>query len=158
MKTAGIYVGSFNPFHIGHLDIAQKAKRIFGDVFIMKARSSEKSEQVDHHPINHGKLTQMGFVVGELMPGDLTTEFISRIEANQDSVYSAYSDYDSISLIRGLRNESDFVYEENLCAAYRRLKPDINIIHIMSNPSLNYVSSSLLRAYGHLEKFKSFIV
>ncbi len=145
MKVAGIYAGSFNPFHVGHLDIAEKAKRIFSRVFIVQAQNPDKKDKQLPLPVN--VLEAKGFICVSLEPEDLLTSFIHRIEHNHD-VYGAYSQFDQICVIRGMRNTYDFVYEQNLHDAYRRFKPDINIIHLFSRPELNFVSSTLLRKHG----------
>ena len=158
MNVAAIYPGSFDPFHVGHLSVAEKAGRIFRDVYIVRAHNSSKKPRDPYFNYPTETLTRKGFRLVDLEDGDLTTNFITRIEENKGGVYSAYSNYDSVVLIRGLRNEHDFVYEENLSAAYSRLKPDLKIVHIFANQEYNYVSSSLLREYGHLPQFKNLVV
>ena len=143
--TLGVYCGSFNPFHVGHLDIANKAKKIFNVVTIVQAINPKK--------ISIYKLPdslQDRFNIGSLDNGKMLTDYINNLELQKN--------FTSVTLIRGLRNEKDFEYEENLCAAYRLLKPDINIIHIFADPKYNFVSSSLLRDYGNIYKFKELIV
>lgn len=154
-KTAGIFAASFNPFHLGHLNIALKAKKIFDRVYIVQARNTDKPGEQKSLPKS---LINSGFYINQLEVGDLTTDFVTRIENNRGALYSEGSEFDSVTLIRGLRNIVDFTYEENLCAVYRKLKPDINIIHIMGDPEFNYISSSLLRNYGELEEFKKLIL
>lgn len=153
MKTLGIYCGSFAPFHIGHLDIANKAAKIFDKVLIIQATNVEKKNVKYHMPES---LSKKGFYTLSLKTNELLTDFVNNIENKKYELFGA--DYNSISIIRGLRNEKDFEYEENLCAAYRMLKPDINIIHIFSDPQYNFVSSTLLRNYGQLESFKHLII
>ena len=57
-----------------------------------------------------------------------------------------------------IQSYTDFEYEENLYAAYKTLKPDVNIIHIFCDSQYNFISSTLLRNYGHLPQFNQFIV
>jgi len=152
VKTLGIYCGSFSPFHVGHLDIALKAKRMFDEVLIVRATNVDKKNQIYAFP---DILKQRGFFLAVLSKDELLTDFVDNIHKKKYDWLGG--DYNCV-LIRGLRNEKDFEYEENLCAAYRMLKTDINIVHIFSDPKYNFVSSSLLRSYGHLEKFKGLIV
>jgi pantetheine-phosphate adenylyltransferase len=153
MKTLGIYCGSFAPFHLGHLDIAAKAQKIFDKVLIVQATNVEKKNAKYKLPAS---LSKHGFYTLIIKADELLTDFINNLEDKKYELFGA--DYDSITIIRGLRNEKDFEYEENLCAAYRMLKPDVNIIHIFSDPKYNFVSSTLLRNYGHLDKFKHLLV
>lgn len=156
MHTAAIYAGSFNPFHLGHLDIAQKAAKMFDKVFIVQAINSDKFDKQKELPVDF--LEKEGFNCVTLSPKDLLTDFIDRIENNKTGLYGAYSGYDSITVIRGLRNVHDFTYEQNLEANYRRFKPDINIMYLFADIKYNDVSSSLLRSYGHLPSLKDLIV
>ena len=49
MKTLAIYAGSFNPFHIGHLNIVEKAEKVFGEgnVLIAMGVNPEKAKSED---------------------------------------------------------------------------------------------------------------
>lgn len=147
MKNIGVYAGSFNPFHSGHSDIANKAKRIFDEVWIVKAINPNK-------PIHK-------YRVGEYkLPHCVKACF--RVIETKDLITDLIKEHSSslkrFTLIRGLRNEKDFAYEENLCAAYRELMPTVNIVHIFSDPKYNHISSSLLREYGHLPEFNKYIL
>ena len=42
MRTVAVYTGSFNPFHKGHLDILNKAKRMFDEVVIAVGHNPDK--------------------------------------------------------------------------------------------------------------------
>lgn len=149
--NVGIYAGSFNPFHVGHLDIATKASKIFDKIYIVQATNKDKGEQ---QKLPKKTLESSGFITVELDHKDLLTDFISRIE-NRHDLYGAYAN-ENVCIVRGLRNVHDFTYEQNLEGAYKALKPDIKIAYIFADPKYNFLSSSLLRGYP--QEFDSFIV
>lgn len=149
--NVGIYAGSFNPLHVGHLDIAIKASKIFDKIYIVQAVNKDKGEQ---QKLPKQFLESQKFIPVELEQNDLLTDFISRIE-NRNDVYGPYNN-ENICIIRGLRNVHDFTYEQNLEGAYKALKPDIKIVYIFADPQYNFLSSSLLRSYP--KEFEKFIV
>lgn len=127
-----IYAGSFNPFHIGHLDIAKQAKRIFDWTIVAKGINGEKTA-FDTPELPTKTLETFG--IQTIVFGGLLSDLI--IKAENEG-------YDVI-LVRGLRSGADLEYEQNFAAFLKGMKPDVKIIALYSNPEYKHISSTALR-------------
>ena len=128
----GIYPGSFNPFHKGHLNILRKAEKLFDKVIIVYGVNPEKpasSPDVPKLLQNHEILVYKGLIPALMK--DL----------------SAHAD---ISLVRGLRNGKDLDYEVNQLRFMERMYPGISVVYIQCDKDWEHISSSAIRA---LSKF-----
>ncbi|WP_299455821.1 adenylyltransferase/cytidyltransferase family protein [uncultured Microscilla sp.] len=125
----GIYAGSFNPFHNGHLNILQKAERVFDKVIIAKGINPEKH--------NNDKMGEDSSVLKyrqyETFTG-LLTDYASSKETDTD-----------MTIIRGLRNGDDLDYEVNQLRFMEDMKPDIKLIFINCDQQFEHISSSSIR-------------
>ena len=131
----GIYPGSFNPFHNGHLNILQKAARIFDKVILAKGVNPEKENQPPNDTVIDNevlKYTQIDTFKG------LLVMYIQEKETHAD-----------VTLIRGLRNGDDLDYEMNQLRFMRDMKPDLKTIFINCDIEFEHISSSAIR---NLEK------
>jgi len=128
----GIYAGSFNPLHIGHVNIIQKASRLFDKLIIAQGINPEKNnEQWERDPrITH-------------QYDGLLTDFINRIESEYGY---------EVTLVRGLRNSTDLKYEETQLAFLRDFKPDLQVIYIPCDTEFKHISSSAIRMLSHYGK------
>ena len=146
----GIYAGSFNPFTIGHKDIADKADKIFDKVIIVRAINPSKSSyglvrpDSEQLPDWHRRIPYEVVIWSHLL-----TEFIEQVESYADVTY-----------IRGLRNSYDLQYEWNQLQFIKELKPDINHMMIFCDADKAHISSSDIRALMVFdsERVKKFIV
>jgi phosphopantetheine adenylyltransferase len=93
----GIYPGSFNPFHIGHLNIVHQAEKIFDKVIVAKGCNIPKTNKEFH--LNGFNL--LHYEVDEY--SNLLTQYLEKFK-NMNCKFS---------LIRGLRNSFDVNYENN---------------------------------------------
>lgn len=126
----GVYPGSFNPFHKGHLNILEKAEKIFDKVIVARGYNIEKSNQIEPMPKSLGREV--------IVYHGLLTDFIESLG------------HDNVTIIRGLRNAEDFKYELTQFRYLQDLKPDIQLINIFCDKEFDHVSSSgirLLRAF-----------
>jgi pantetheine-phosphate adenylyltransferase len=137
----GIYAGSFNPFHIGHLNILEKAEQVFDKVIIAVGKNTQKSEHVE----NTKQITN-SLVYREVCYFNNTlTEFIDTV--------SKYSD---AHLIRGLRNGHDLNYEQNQLWFLNKLSDNpIKTTFFVCDEGLEHISSSALRSLNNIESEKS---
>jgi len=130
----GIYTGSFNPFHIGHYDILQKAEKMFDKVIIAKGINPAKEESENN--------IDLPFHQVETFNGLLTDYVKSK---------TPVADY---FIVKGLRNGYDLDYEfnqlrwiENLM---KSLSNKINVVYIPCSLKYSHISSSSIRGLQKL--------
>ncbi len=137
-KTA-IYPGSFDPFTNGHLDIVRKACDIFDRVWIVIGVNAEKRRSFPADRMADAiteTLTEQGITNFEVVIWDgLVAEFAKRMGTTY--------------MIRGLRNNMDYNYEENVASVNKLINPELEYVYFRSNNIA--VSSSMvkeLHSYG----------
>jgi cytidyltransferase-like protein len=108
--SIGVFCGSFNPFHKGHYNVLQKAEGIFDKVIISFGKNPDKTNRTWDIPnsIKNRQLTEYN---------GLLTDFVASLG------------YDVV-VIKGLRNSTDFQYEQNQYRYIQELMPGIKIINI----------------------------
>ena len=126
----GVFCGSFNPFHKGHFNVLQKAERIFDKVIVAFGKNPDKNVRTWPVP------RSLDFHQKEEYSG-LLTDFLDTLKYN-------------VVVIRGLRNSTDFQYEQNQYRYIQELKPGVKIINIFCDKEFEHISSSGIRT---LEKF-----
>jgi len=134
----GVFCGSFNPFHKGHYNVLMKAERIFDKVIIAFGKNPDKKDRSWPVPKiiqNH----QMEEYTG------LLTDFIASL--GQDVV-----------VVRGLRNSTDFQYEQNQYRYIQELMPEIKIINIFCDKEFEHISSSGIRTLEKYNKHQSYLL
>lgn len=136
--SIGIFCGSFNPFHKGHFNVLQKAERIFDKVIIAFGKNPEKNDRTWDVPeiIKNRQI--------ETYNG-LLTDFVQSLN------------YDVV-VVKGLRNSTDFQYEQNQYRYLQELMPGIKIINVFCDKEFEHISSSGIRTLEKFNKHQSYLL
>ncbi len=137
-KKCALYAGTFDPFTNGHLDIVQRAIKIFDEVVILVAVSPNKKP----------------FMSTESRVGVLKKLFAHEPKVRVDSWSGLVVEYarqnDIGSIVRGLRPTGDFEIEFQMASMNRKINPDCDTVFLMTSEKLYYISSSLVKeVYTH---------
>jgi len=137
MRTA-IYPGSFDPLTNGHLDVIERAVKLFDRVVVGVARNESK------HPL---------FTQEERL--DLVRRSVRRFANVQvDSFDCLLVDYaqkrSAQAVIRGLRAVSDFEFEFQLALMNRKLNERIETIFMMPKDTYTFLSSRIIKEIARL--------
>ena len=131
MKIA-IYPGSFDPITNGHLDILERATRVFGKVIVLIAINPNK-----HSRFSSEERLAM---VKEAVAGFKNVEVDS-----YDGLTVRYAkEHGATHLIRGLRAVSDFEYEFQLASANEFADSSIDMVFFMARGEKSFISSSAI--------------
>ncbi len=131
--TLALYPGSFDPFHNGHLEVVERAARLFNEVVIAALRNPQKSQglfdletrrQMVEESVDH--LENVSFIT----MSKLTVEVASDVGASV--------------IVRGLRVVSDFENELQMAQMNRQLS-GIETVFIPTSSSYSFIASRLLR-------------
>ena len=137
MRTA-IYPGSFDPLTNGHLDVVQRAAKLFDRVLVAVAKNEGK------HPL---------FTLDERLALVKTSiEHLPNVEA--DSFDSLLVEYvvsrKAQAIVRGLRAISDFEFEFQLALMNRKLNENIETIFMMPKDTYTFLSSGIVKEIARL--------
>ena len=131
MKKA-VFPGSFDPITIGHLDIVERAIKVFDEIIIAVGDNTDKKY---------------------MFPKEKRVEFVKQTFYNYNNV--KIESYDGLTvdfcrknniefMIRGLRNPADFEFEKSIALTNREMT-DIETIFFLTSPENSFISSSIVR-------------
>ncbi len=131
-KTA-LFPGSFDPFTKGHADIAIRGSRLFDEVVIGIGVNSQKKRYL---PVEYmiEKIQQVIAPYPNVRVAafsGLTAGFAKEINAR--------------FLLRGLRNTTDFEYENSIAQANRHIFNDLETVFLITTPQFAHISSTITR-------------
>ena len=136
--TTAIYPGSFDPITNGHLDVAQRAARVFDKVIIGVYDTPEKNlmfSQAERVGLARQAVKNVPNI--EVQPySGLTVDFARKVGATV--------------MVRGLRVSADFEFEFDLAMMTNKLSPELEMVCFMASPQYQFLSSSLLKEVARL--------
>jgi pantetheine-phosphate adenylyltransferase len=156
MKTIALFCGTFSPTHIGHLNILEKAERIFGKGNVILAIG-----------LNPDKMANRSLFLKER---EEDAKILSNKIGREVIVYNKFlhqvvEEYEKegydVVIIRGLRNGDDLDYEVNQMRFINDFKKNINVVYITCDKEFEHISSSAIRkidAFGGEELSKRYKV
>ena len=128
-----VYPGTFDPVTRGHIDLVERASRLF-DVVVIAVANSEKKQPM--------------FNLQERM--DLCAEALEHVANIEVCNFTGLTvelarQQNCSCILRGVRTVADYEYELQLANMNRALAPGLETVFLTPGESLSYVSSSLLR-------------
>jgi pantetheine-phosphate adenylyltransferase len=133
MNTTAMYPGTFDPITRGHVDVIERASKMFSSVIVVVAKNSKKTplfteeERLNMALESLAHLNNVSVVLHQGLVVDFAREhFISAI-------------------IRGVRAVSDFEYEFQIALMNRKLEPEVSTIFLMPHEKYTYLNSSIVR-------------
>ena len=138
MSRLAIYPGTFDPITNGHLDIVQRASRIFDEIIILVAHNVSKTPLFD--------LEERVRLAGEATAG-LSNVYV---EPHGGLLASFAREREAVAIIRGLRAVKDFEYEFQMALMNKALYPEVETVFFMPSEKFTYVNSSIVREVARL--------
>lgn len=139
-KKTGLYAGSFDPITNGHIDVIERATKLFDDVIVSIAINSKKTTLFS---LEERK------AMCEASLSDLNNV---RVETTEGLIVEFAENNNVSALIRGLRSVTDFEYEMQIALMNRKMSPELQTVFLMPNEKYTYLNSSIVRELGRYGK------
>lgn len=137
--TVAVYPGTFDPITNGHLDILERALRLFDSVIVTLAVNPRKSPLFTVEE-------RIAFIANALPAYRARLQFASFSGLLVDFCRERKAKF----IVRGLRALADFEYEFQFAHMNRRLAPGVDTMFFMTDENNHYVSSSLVKEVASL--------
>jgi pantetheine-phosphate adenylyltransferase len=137
MRTA-VYPGSFDPITNGHLDVIQRAAKLFDRVIVAVAKNESKNpffSMSQRQELCAQAVAHLPNVSVDAFTG-LLVEYVERMHGD--------------AVVRGLRAVSDFEFEFQLALMNRKLNERIETIFMMPKDTYTFISSRLVKEIARL--------
>jgi pantetheine-phosphate adenylyltransferase len=125
-----VYAGSFDPFTNGHMDIVREASKIFETVYVVVATNPQKKRRV--------KKDLMVKIITECVSDYKNVEVVC-----WDDLIAEFCVENGVKyLVRGLRNTSDYLYEEEIAKINQEIAPKLRTMYLRATNDT--ISSSMV--------------
>ncbi len=132
-----VYPGSFDPITNGHLDIIERASKIYDKLVVgvlsngnkKPLFSAEERVEMIRKVTNHIKNVEVDTFAG------LLVDFAKSKDAEV--------------IVKGLRTVADFEYEFQMALLNKTLNPECETVFMMTNTKYSYISSSMVKELAH---------
>ncbi len=134
MKHIAIFPGSFDPYTLGHHDIVIRSLGIFDEVIIGVGYNSTKKNRYFDIDMMVSKISEVYHYtdrVKVIVYNELTSTLAKKHGAN--------------FLVRGLRNTTDFEYENTISQMNRYLNADLETVFLITSPRFAATNSTIIR-------------
>lgn len=133
-KRVALFPGSFDPFTKGHEDIVLRGLQVFDEIVIAIGYNSQKSQRYFEINLMIGKIRE-------------TFKNYPNIRVEHFSLLTAEfaRQNGAAFLLRGLRNTTDFEYENSIAQVNRQLYHELESVFLITSPQFAWISSSIIR-------------
>jgi pantetheine-phosphate adenylyltransferase len=126
------FPGSFDPFTKGHEDIVLRALALFDEVIIGIGQNSSKSR--------YFPLAKMEEYIRKTFGGKPVS-----VVTYQNLTANVAHEYGAKFIVRGLRNTTDFEYENSISQVNRHIHNELETVFLITSPHLAPISSTIIR-------------
>jgi pantetheine-phosphate adenylyltransferase len=138
VRSIAIYPGSFDPPTLGHLDVIERAARLFDTLVVAVGVNSQKNPLL----ATEERMEALSQSVAHLP--HVTVESFAGLLVEYAKFKGAKS------IVRGLRATADFEYEFQMAMVNRRLSDEVDTVFLMTKWEYSYLSSSIVREVAQL--------
>ena len=135
-----LYPGSFDPIHLGHLDVIEQALESFGSVVVVTMHNPAK-------PSGAFSLAERQAMIAESLDGWAGV----RVESHPGLAIDAAKEFGATVIVKGLRSATDFDVEQQIALTNHRIG-GVRTVFVPASPHLSFISSRYIREialYGH---------
>ncbi|MBK6978040.1 MAG: pantetheine-phosphate adenylyltransferase [Cytophagaceae bacterium] len=138
MKKVAFFPGSFDPFTKGHADIVRRGLNLFDEIIIGIGTNTNKNRYFEIEAIERE------------IKGAFDNDPRVKIIHYEDLTASVAKIHGAKFILRGLRNTTDFEYENTISQVNRQLEKELETVFLITSPELAPISSTIVR---ELHKF-----
>ena len=133
-RKIALFPGSFDPFTKGHEDIVLRGLRLFDEIIISIGYNKAKSSR--YFPIE-----QMVTCIEQTFSAYSAIRVVTYAELTAGFARKNGARY----LLRGIRNTTDFEYENSISQINRKLFDELESVFLITSPQFAWISSSIIR-------------
>jgi len=132
-QRVALFPGSFDPFTNGHYDIVIRGLKLFDKIIVAIGQNTKKQR---YFPL-------------ELMIEKITETFADeeniQVVTYNELTASFVKKFDARFLLRGLRNTTDFEFENSIAQVNKHLNADLESVFLITSPEYASINSSIIR-------------
>ena len=141
--TTALYAGSFDPVTYGHLDVIERASRLFDRLFVAVGIHHEKKGEFD--------AAEREAMLRELVvPIAARTGGLIEVVVFSGLVVEVAREHRANAIVRGLRNGSDLDVEAGMAGMNATMAPEIDTVYLGASPAVRHIASSLVKQIARL--------
>ncbi|WGF89339.1 pantetheine-phosphate adenylyltransferase [Marinivivus vitaminiproducens] len=146
IERAGVYPGTFDPIHNGHLDVIRRATFLVDRLVVAVAVNAGKEPLFDLEMRTRLVQADLDAIVADGQSNNCKLE----VRPFETLLVHFVRDVGASVVIRGLRAVSDFEYEFQMAANNKRIAPEIETLFLMASETNQFISSRFVKEISRL--------